>query len=317
MFSVIIPLYNKAPYVRKAIESVMAQSDTDWELIIVDNSSTDGSFHIAQETVKGDRRIQLFQQPNGGVSAARNNAAAQARGEYLCFLDSDDWWDPGYLEAMRGLIGRHPGAGIYSATYYIVKNGRCRVAPIGLPPHFTEGPIDYCGVYAQTLCMPTNCSVACVPRSLFDTLGGFRSSLTLGEDLDLWLRITATHPIVLLNRPLSYYNQDADPHHRAIKQLHNPAHHVLWNLEQWAEREHNDHTFKQLIDHIRVYSLYPYYLNHRYRNEARQELAKVDWSQQSPKWRRCYHMPIALLRMNEWIRSIAVQTKNLLIRRCK
>lgn len=315
MFSIVMPLYNKAPYVRHAIESVIAQSDGDWELIVVDNSSTDEGFSVVEKMAEVDNRIRLFQQSNRGASAARNLAAAKAHGDYLCFLDADDWWDVRYLEAMRGLIERHPDAGIYSATYYIVKNGRTRVAPIGIPSDFIEGPLDYCSVYAQTLCMPTNCSVACVPRQLFLSIGGFREQLTLGEDLELWLRITDKYPFILLNRPLSYYNQDANPQYRAIKRMHDPKHHVLWNLDLWEEREKTDDNYKRLVDGLRTYGLYPYYLSRRYREAARQELSKVDWHRQPRQWRSRYRMPLTLLLIRERLINTASYLKRQLIQR--
>ena len=311
-FSVIMPLYNKAPYVHKAVESVVRQSFSDWELVVVDDGSNDGS----TERIKAftDTRIQLLQQENSGVSKARNNGVSASQGKYLCFLDADDWWDDSYLEAMHGLIERNPDAGLYGTAYHIVKNGRLRAAPIGVPSGFKEGVINYCAVYAQTGCMPIFTGATCVPRKVFNRLGGFKQKLTLGEDFDLWLRISQEHPVVLLNRALAFYNQDADPRFRAIRRLHDPAHHVLWNLQEMEARESVDTSYKQLIDSLRVYGLYPYFLTRRYRNAARLELAKVDWHRQSKTWRRRYKTPIVLLQIREHLLRIAAQIKGYLIR---
>jgi len=149
-FSVIIPLYNKAPYVRKALESVLAQTYTDFELIVVDDGSTDESANIVEtmlRKIKGYRlevkgkenevidysleikgeensgaeinayhlspiNYKLIRQANTGVAAARNNGVAQAMGDYLAFLDADDWWEPNYLERMAQLIEDYPDAGL-------------------------------------------------------------------------------------------------------------------------------------------------------------------------------------------------------------
>jgi len=103
-FSVIIPLYNKAPYVAKAIGSVLTQTFTDFELAIVDDGSKDNSAQIAERAIEGCDNCRLIRQENAGVSMARNNGVSLSQGEYLCFLDADDWWAPTFLEEMSKLI---------------------------------------------------------------------------------------------------------------------------------------------------------------------------------------------------------------------
>lgn len=99
MTSIIVPIYNTAAYLRQCLDSLIAQTVTDWEAILVDDASGDESAEIAAGYVKKDARFLLLQQPkNQGQSAARNRGLAQARGEYVAFLDSDDWWDQDYLE---------------------------------------------------------------------------------------------------------------------------------------------------------------------------------------------------------------------------
>lgn len=119
-FSVIIPLYNKAPYVAKAIRSVVEQSYKDYELIVVDDGSKDDSAEIASEAIEGCANCRLIKQENAGVSMARNNGVAVSQGLYLCFLDADDWWEPAFLEEMSKLIAEFPEAGIYGTNYTIV-----------------------------------------------------------------------------------------------------------------------------------------------------------------------------------------------------
>lgn len=99
MTSIIVPIYNAAAYLRQCLDSLQAQTVTDWEAILVDDASTDDSADIAAEYVQKDARFCLLQQAyNQGQSAARNRGLAQAKGEYIAFLDSDDWWDKDYLE---------------------------------------------------------------------------------------------------------------------------------------------------------------------------------------------------------------------------
>lgn len=309
-FSVIIPLYNKAPYVRKTVESVLGQTFGDYELIIVDNGSNDGSHEIVAAFT--DHRIKIVRlEENVGVSNARNKGVSLASAPHITFLDADDWWEPTFLEEMAGLIDRHPDAGIYGTSYYIVKNGKKRLAPIGVDEGFEEGEINYCAVYAKTLCMPlTSISVA-MPRAVFDETGGFKPHLKLGEDFDLWVRIALKHRTVFLNKPLSNYNQDVDVTYRGTHHLRDPKEHMLWNLGYLEPEEKTNADYKQLIDNLRTYSLLPYLLTKQYRSAARQELAKVDWSRQPANTARLYRLPVGILRLRRFALLTGVKIKKL------
>lgn len=300
------------------MRSVLDQTFTDYELIIVDDGSTDGSAERAQAALQtpsplgegegGEAPITppfregagvgFLRQQNAGVSTARNNGVAASKGDYICFLDADDWWEPTFLEEMNQLIEDYPDAGIYGTNYYYVKNGR-RIVKLDIP----TGYINYCREYARTLCMPlTSISVA-IPRAIFDETGGFKSHLKLGEDFDVWIRIALKHKVAFLNKPLSNYNQDVDVAQRGIGRLHDPKTHMLWNLDYLADEEGTNPDYKQLIDNLRTYSLMPYYLSKEYRAAAKQELAKVDWSRQQVKICRKYKCPIFLLHFRHFVKK--------------
>ena len=309
-FSVIIPLYNKAPYVGKTVESVLSQTFGDYELIIVDNGSNDGSHEIVAAFT--DHRITIVRlEENVGVSNARNKGVAMASAPIVTFLDADDWWEPTFLEEMAGLIERHPDAGIYGTGYYIVKNGKKRLAPIGVDEGFEEGEINYCAVYAKTLCMPLTSITVAMPKAVFDETGGFKPYLKLGEDFDLWVRIALKHKTVFLNKPLSNYNQDVDVTYRGTHHLRDPKEHMLWNLGYLEPEEKTNADYKQLIDNLRTYSLMPYLLTKQYRSAARQELAKVDWSRQPANTARLYRLPVGILRLRRFALLTGVKIKKL------
>ena len=186
-FVVIIPLYNKSAYIAKAIESVLNQSFGDFELIIINDGSTDdGSEKVKQFS---DTRIRLINQPNAGVSAARNYGVDKAKYEYIAFLDADDWWHPNFLEEMKRLIEKYRDAALYGSNFFIVKNGINYSSTVGLDKTFKEGYIDYCEVYASTFCVPINCSFVVVSKKVFLEEHGFKTQLAFGEDFDLWIRI--------------------------------------------------------------------------------------------------------------------------------
>lgn len=293
-FSIIIPLYNKAPYVEKALNSVIEQTFRDFELIVVDDGSSDDSFRVAQVFLeKSGLEYQLIHQNNAGVSTARNNGVSASHGDYLCFLDADDWWASTFLERMDCLIKEYPDAGLYGTNYYYVKDGRQRVSVTTAE----TGYIDYCKVYAVKMQMPIWTGAACMPRSTFIEMRGFEPGLKLGEDFCLWIKVALQYKVVFLNEPLSFYFQDSDATWRLVSKLHNPKVHMLWNLRHLEDEEARNPDYKSLIDTLRVYSLLPYYLSRQYRGAAIQELAKVDWSKQPKKTRLLYRIPVPILRI--------------------
>lgn len=314
LFSVIIPLYNKAPYVAKAIQSVLSQTFTDYELIIVDDGSKDDSAKIALKSIEGHDNCRMIRQENAGVSMARNKGVALSHGDYLCFLDADDWWDERFLEEMAHLIEEFPDVGICGTGYTIVNETKhkTRVSPIGLEPGFEKGYINYCQVYAKTLAMPlTSISVA-IPRSVFDEMGGFPKGIKLGEDFILWIHIALKYKVAFLNKPLAYYNQDVNLANRGIGKLYEPKEHMLWNLTDMEPLEESNKDYKQLVDNLRIYSLLPYYLSKEYHVVAKQELRKVGWEKQPKKTQLQYHQPLFLLRMTSVIQKIGSKSKQVL-----
>lgn len=314
-FSVIIPLYNKAAYVSQAVRSVMSQSFRDFELIVVNDGSTDSSLSVARQALDANRyddiSVRIIDQKNLGVSSARNNGVSISQGDYICFLDADDWWDDSFLWEMHSLILRFPDGGIYGCSYYLVKNGRKRAASLGVGDDFICGRIDYCKVYSKTLCMPlTSISVA-IPRIVYFKFNGFKQNLKLGEDFDLWIRIALTETVVFMNKPLAYYNQDVNSSTRGIGRLRPPEHHMLWNLGYLDEEEKTNPEYKQLIDNLRTYALLPYYLSKDYHDDAVTQLEKVDWSRQDEKWVSLYKKPLWYLRSRAGFLKVGSRLKTL------
>lgn len=290
MFSIIMPLYNKAPYVRKAVESVVGQTYRDWELVVVDDGSTDGSDAVVRSIA--DPRIRLVRQENAGVGAARNRGVAEGSAPYICFLDADDWWESTFLEEMAGLVERYPDAGIYGTGYYIVKDGKKRVAPIGVEESFSEGEINYCRVYAKTLCMPLTSISVCIPRTVFDEAGGFPTDVRLGEDFLLWLRIALTHKTVLLNTPLSNYNQDVDSAYRGThNRRYDPDTFMTFHFDRFATEEAANSDLKMLLDRLRVYTLMNFRKYNLFPGKVGKEIGKVDFNNVEPIYRFYYKAP--------------------------
>ena len=200
--SVVIPLYNKEQEVARAIRSVVEQRYTPFEVIVVDDGSSDRSAAVAEKFVSNS--IHLIRQSNAGVSAARNRGTEAASGDFVAFLDADDWWEPGFLEEIATLIQEFPGCGIYSTAFRIVRDGHHY--PARQPEQ--RGIITDYFEQAMTryICLP---STSCLPRHLLIKTQGFPLGMKLGEDLYLWTKIAAYHPVCFSPQPLVNYSVTA------------------------------------------------------------------------------------------------------------
>ena len=317
MFSVIIPLYNKAAYVEKAIQSVLSQTFREFELIVVDDGSTDDSFaqlsvisyQLSVEDPESFKKIKIVDQKNQGVSVARNNGVKLAKYDYIAFLDADDSWEPTYLEEMKSLIQTYPEAGIYGSGYSIVKNGKKRFAPIGVDPGFEKGIINYCRVYAKTLCMPLTSISVVLKKDIFESEYGFKPTLKLGEDFDLWIRVAMKYPVALLNKQLANYNQDVELSNRAIgEKLYEPHEHMLFT--DYEELNTNP-DFRYLYERLALYGLLPYYLAGKNKSETKAILSGIDWKRQSFKYSLYYRiLPKEIVKFWFYLLKKASQIKN-------
>lgn len=201
-FSVIVPLYNKRSYIARTVRSVLGQSHADFELVIVDDGSTDGSGEIVQAFK--DPRIRLVRQENGGEGAARNKGMALARHEWLALLDADDVWLSNHLEELQRVITQCPKAGM-------VANGTVRLPTSSpLPPIDTDRSapmyVDYFLSAAKQIGI-INSSSACLHKSVIEAVGGFRDH-KCGADLEMWARAALHAPVALSNRVTAvYYTQ--------------------------------------------------------------------------------------------------------------
>lgn len=303
MFSVIIPIYNKAPYVEKAIRSVAAQTFREFEVIIINDGSTDKSLEVVESLFTsltpplGGWRA--YSQQNQGVSTARNNGVKLAKYPYICFLDADDWWAPTFLEEMKALIEEFPDAGIYGTSYFKVKDGKHIPANIGVDNGFERGYINYCQVYAKTMWMPLWTGAVCMPKMIFDDERGFKPNLKLGEDFDLWVRIAMKHPVAFLNIPLAYYNQDVVAESRAVVEdkIYTPDIHFIFNLNYLDSKENINSDLKLLLDKLRVYTLFRYRMQNTYVKEYEREIKKVDFRQLTTSERMKYTLPVFYYKM--------------------
>jgi glycosyltransferase involved in cell wall biosynthesis len=194
LVSVIIPTFNRRALVREAVVSVCAQRRTAFEIIVVDDRSSDGTPEaLVQEF---GSRIRIVATENRGVAAARNLGVRHSRGELLAFLDSDDLWLPGKLAAQVALFTAHPETQICQTAEIWMRNG----VRVNACKHHRKPSGD---IFAPSLrrCLVSPSAVL-LRRTLFERAGGFDATLPACEDYDLWLRIARDTPVPLIDRPL-------------------------------------------------------------------------------------------------------------------
>ena len=191
--SVIIPAYNRAEFLPEAVESVLGQTYRNFELIVVDDGSTDETPAILRHYGEA---LRVIHQKNRGPSAARNAGIRVARGEWLSFLDSDDYWLPRKLERQVNFLQSHPEARICYTEEIWYRNGR-RVNPAKKHRKFS----GWIYLRMLPLCIVSPSSVM-IHREVLQEVGLFDEELPAAEDYDLWLRIGARYPIFLLKEPL-------------------------------------------------------------------------------------------------------------------
>jgi glycosyltransferase involved in cell wall biosynthesis len=208
-FSVIIPLLNRGPYIRRAVESVLNQTIQHFEIIIIDGGSEDNGPEIIKSY--HDPRIHFSEQSGKGVSNARNEAVHFSKNEYIAFLDADDEWMPRHLETILRMIKKYPDAGMFSTAFKISSAGKeprwANFQAIPKPPW--EGLLpDFfrSGAMGDD---PVLTSVVVIPRQIFYEMGGFCEGYWYGEDTDLFGKIALKYPVAFSWEFGALYHVDA------------------------------------------------------------------------------------------------------------
>lgn len=202
LFSVVIPLYNKADTIERTIRSVWAQSFNDYELIVVNDGSTDGSLDVVTR-LSSESPIVIIDKKNGGVSSARNAGANVASGRYIALLDGDDIWYPNHLEMLASAIMRHPNLSFFGmgyermlnqCIYYTIPWGGCCVKDVYSAFRYGQ---------------PINSSTVAIERCLWHEVGGFDESLSYYEDYEFFFRLGQFTKCCIVRKISGRYMDDA------------------------------------------------------------------------------------------------------------
>ena len=213
MISVVIPLYNKQNSIVATLQSVLAQTYQNFEIVVVDDGSTDNSAQVVEElfekypSLQGGERGRLLRKENCGVCSARNRGIQEAKYDYIALLDGDDLWDEHYLEEQVKLIQDFPEAKMWGVNYAFVKNGNIQKCYQGLGENYRGYVNNYFGTSHNDLFCSSS---VVIKKDAFDVAGYFDENIAYSEDLDMWYRIILHYPVAFYDKVLAYYNQDAD-----------------------------------------------------------------------------------------------------------
>lgn len=205
MISVVIPLYNKEQSIATTLQTVLKQTYQDFEIVIVNDGSTD---HSVEEVTKVlDPRIRLIHQKNAGVSAARNRGIEEAKGAYIAFLDADDKWKPDYLKTQYELILKYPECNVFACNYEF-KDAQGKITPtiIRKLPFKGKDGILFNYFEVASCSHPPICSISImVKKNAIQSIGGFPIGIKSGEDLLTWARLACRYSIAFYTIPLATF----------------------------------------------------------------------------------------------------------------
>lgn len=208
MISVVIPLYNKEKQIAYTLQSVFEQTFQDFEIVVVDDGSTDNSVEEVEKF--DDSRIRLIHQTNAGVSAARNRGIEEASGELIAFLDADDVWMPEYLATQYGLYQKYPECSVYACNYEF-RDSEGKVTPTIIRKLPFEGEDGILSNYFEVASCshPPICSISIMVKKMaIQAVGGFPLGIKSGEDLLTWARLAVSGAIVYSRKSLAVFVRD-------------------------------------------------------------------------------------------------------------
>lgn len=299
MFSIVIPLYNKESSISNTIESVLSQTFTDFEIVVVNDGSTDkGAEKILSFK---DDRIRLIQQKSGGVCSARNKGIENASFPYIAFLDADDIWDKDYLKEQQKLIGDFPDAAMWGINFAPVVNGEIKPLDTRLPKGFR-------GIVENYFSMKRHSDLFCsssvvIKKEAFKVADVFDTRIKYSEDLDMWYRIILNFPVVFFDKIMVYYQHDAE--NRAMEKKHQLKYFLPYYVDKYAEYKNTNPVFYRFINIWSAVYIRCYYFNEATeREDAKIATCKLDYSVLPAIYTYMFKTPY-------WIGKIAYKISNL------
>ena len=238
-FSVIIPIYNKENFIESTLKSVLNQSFPDFELILVNDGSTDQS--EAKIKQFSDERIRYYAIENGGASQARNFGIEKAEAPFITFIDADDFWYPNFLEEMAAAIARFPDKLIFSAGIEVETQKVVFPAQYSIEKLADLEVVNYFDASLKTTVICTSCAV--FHNSVFEKVGYFDTTIRSGQDTDMWIRMGLEYPVVFSWKILARYVYDPNSLSKKREYLNQKM-----NFSKFETAEKTNPKLKKFID---------------------------------------------------------------------
>ncbi len=297
-FSVVIPLYNKERHIKRTLSSVLEQSFSDFEVVIINDGSTDNSLNIVEALV--DDRIKVYSIKNSGVSHARNLGIEKSNSDFIAFIDADDVWKTHHLTDLKSLIEDFPNCGMYTKAYVrsyksldiestyntIPKDEHWR----GVLEDYFEASMDYS--IALT-------SAVMLTKNAWKNTGGFNTSFDSGEDTDLWIRIAIKYSVAFDNKVSVTHYLDSD-NKLTYKKLADKKHATF---SDYKTEEATNASLKAYLD-LNRYVVGMQYKIEGHKSMAESYIKSIDLENLSPAKRLSLKLPIFMLRLILGLRNI-------------
>lgn len=238
-FSVIIPLYNKESFIGNTLKSLLNQTFTDFEVLVINDGSTDNGEKITKSF--NDVRIRHFSQENKGVSIARNLGIENAVANYICFLDADDMWHIDFLEVIYSYILKFPEHKVFASAIEIETSKKVFKPEYSIPKDNDFAIVDYFEGSVKESALWTSSSV--FEKSVFEKAGVFDPAIKISEDTDLWIRIGLQFPVVFIWKVLSRYVYDGSSVSRDSGYFFQDE-----MFEKYASAEKENRALKKFLD---------------------------------------------------------------------
>ncbi len=201
--SVVLPVYNALPYLEEAVASVLGQSFADFELIAIDDGSTDDSLAVLQRLADGDARLRIITRENRGITPTLNEGIAAATGEFIARMDGDDICLPDRFARQVAFLDRHPEVVVVGGRFLVIDPEGRPLVTMAMPPDHTEIDARHMGGRTMALCHPA----AMIRRDAALAVGGYCEEYVNAQDIDFWLRLAEVGRLANLDEVLLKYRQ--------------------------------------------------------------------------------------------------------------
>jgi glycosyltransferase involved in cell wall biosynthesis len=289
-FSIIIPVFNKEKFIAKTIKSVLSQTFADFEIIVINDGSTDKS--ETEILAITDERILYFSKENEGVAVARNLGIAKASADFICFLDADDYWFPNFLETINQYIQKFPKESVFACAIEIETNKKTFPAQYSISPKADCEIFNFFDASQKEAILWT--SSVCIHKDVFKKVGVFDEQLTVSEDTDLWIRIGLDYQVVFIWEILARYVFDEKSISRSMNYIFEDAF-----FEKYKSAEKQNPALKKYMDLNRFSSVIKCNLTGRYKS-SKEIHAEIDLKNLTWKKRILLKLPPITLKPLIW-----------------